>query len=90
MRVRAVPPTDRIDHEGEAVVLVGAQVVRLSALATTVLDLAATWLEEGDLAARLVATHGPPPAGADPQTATRAVLEQLVAHGLLERDETAP
>lgn len=90
MRVRAVPPTDRADHEGEAVVLIGAQVVRLSALATTVLDLAIAWLDEGDLAARLVAAHGPPPGGMDPRSATRAVLEQLVAHGLLERDETAP
>ncbi|NNM46506.1 hypothetical protein [Knoellia koreensis] len=90
MMVRAVPPTDRIDHEGEAVVLVGAQVVRLSALATTVLDLAVTWRGDGELAARLVAAHGPPPGDADPQSATRAVLEQLVAHGLLERDETAP
>jgi hypothetical protein len=90
MRVRAVPPTDRIDHEGEAVVLIDDQVVRLSALATTLLDLAATWRASEDLTAALVAAFGPPPDGADPGHATALVLEQLAALGLLEVDETAP
>jgi hypothetical protein len=83
MRWRTTGVRDRVDHEGECVVLVGAQVVRLSALATAVLDHCADWCGAEELAARLAAEFGEPPGG-DAAAATNAVVAELERLGLLE------
>lgn len=83
MIARARPVTDRVDRDGEAVVLVGDRAVRLSALATAVVDACPDWTHADDLAARLVTRFGPPP-GVDAARATRVVLAELAQEGLLE------
>lgn len=75
---------DRVEHRGEAVVLVGERVVRLSTLATTVVDLCADWRDTAWLTERLAAEFGAPPSGLEPEAATDAVLGELVRQGLLE------
>jgi hypothetical protein len=77
--------TDRVDRDGEAVVLVGHTVVRLSTLATRLLDLCADWTDVGLLAEQLVAELGPPPDGADAGEVVESAAVALVAQGLLER-----
>ena len=85
MTVRRLPVTDRVDRDGECVVLRGDTVVRLSALATLVFDGCEDWTGVDVLAEHLVAELGPPPDGVDPSQAVEAAVESLVALGLLER-----
>jgi hypothetical protein len=67
------------------VVLVGREVVRLSALATHLLDRCTDWTELDDLTAALLDEFGPTPEGVDPHTATEAAVAALAEQGLLER-----
>jgi hypothetical protein len=76
---------DRVDRGGEAVVLVGDQVVRLSALATALLDAATDWCDEEELVRALVARFGEPSDGPDAQELTRRAVDDLESRGLLER-----
>lgn len=84
MRARALPVTDRVDRDGEAVVLVGADVVRLSALACAVLALCRDWTDSQAVTRELVARFGPPPDGTDPGQAALVTLTTLRDSGLLE------
>lgn len=84
MRVRARPVADRVDRDGEAVVLLGRGVVRLSALGTTLLDACAEWTTSDELTEVLVRAFGSPPAGQDPAEGTRAALRSLASQGLVE------
>jgi hypothetical protein len=77
--------TDRVDRDGESVVLVGQTVVRLSAMATLLLDGCEDWIDVGVLAEHLVAELGPPPDGAEPRRVVESAVDSLVARGLLER-----
>jgi hypothetical protein len=86
MRVRRLPVTDRVDRDGECVVLVGDTVVRLSALATLLLDGCEDWTGVDVLTEQLVAQLGRPPDGADPRRVVEDAVDSLVARGLLERD----
>ena len=83
MRARALPVVDRVDRDGEAVVLVGREVVRPSALATAIVDACADWCEVDELAARLVAQFGEPPAD-DARSMTVAALTELRDQGLVD------
>ncbi len=84
MRARSLAVTDRVDRDGEAVVLVGDRVVRLSALACAVLALCADWADSRSVTAAVLATFGPPPDGADPEEAVLATLRALQDGGVLE------
>ena len=86
MRARYLPALDRVDRDGEAVLLVGREVVRLSALATTLLDSCPDWTPVSELVDVLLATYGPTPEGVDPAAATDAALRTLAAQGLVELD----
>lgn len=86
MRVRRLPLTDRVDRDGESVVLVGHTVVRLSGLATVLLDGCAGWTDLDVLTDLVVTELGPPPDGVDPRPAVASTADALVAQGLLERD----
>lgn len=66
----------------ESAVLVDGRVVVLSALATAVVGSAVRDLGLEDLTQEMVGRFGPPP-GADAGTATLAVLDELVAAGIL-------
>jgi hypothetical protein len=85
VKVRRLGVDDRVDRDGEAVVLVGDHVVRLSALATALLDAATDWVDEEELAAVLVAGFGDPPDGAGAGELTRRAVDDLAAQGLVER-----
>lgn len=85
MRVRRLPVADRVDRDGACVVLVGSTVVRLSPVATLLLDRCADWTEVDTLEGHLVAELGDPPDGVDAQQAAESTVDALVAQGLLER-----
>jgi hypothetical protein len=84
MRARYLPAADRVDRDGEAVLLVDREVVRISALATALLDACVEWTPAAELAATLLAEFGPTPEGVDPITATEAALVTLRDQGLVE------
>lgn len=86
MRARYLPAADRVDRDGEAVLLVGREVVRLSELATTLLDSCPDWTPESELVGALLATFGPTPEGVDPVAVTEAALLTLRDQGLVELD----
>ena len=86
MRARYLPAADRVDRDGEAVLLVGREVVRLSELATTLLDSCPDWTPESELVGVLLATFGPTPEGVDPVAVTEAALLTLRDQGLVELD----
>lgn len=86
MRARYLPAADRVERDGEAVVLVGREVVRLSALATTLLDSCPDWTPASDLVDVLLATFGPAPEGVDAVESTEVALRTLAAKGLVELD----
>ena len=85
MRVRRLPVADRVDRDGESVVLVDREVVRLSAVATALLDACPDWTEEERLVAVLVERFGPPPGGEDPVLLVDRALATLTVHRLVER-----
>jgi hypothetical protein len=76
---------DRVVREGESVVLVGREVIRLSALATHLLDRCADWTDLDDLTSALLTEFGSTPEGVDPRAATEAAVTTLALQGLLER-----
>lgn len=84
MRARRLPVLDRVDRDGESVVLVGREVVRLSPLAVRLLDECSEWTDQASLTAALLQAFGEPPAGVDPQAATVEALTTLCAQGLVE------
>jgi hypothetical protein len=86
VRARYLPAVDRVDRDGEAVLLVGREVVRLSALATTLLDACSDWTPASELVEVLLASFGPTPEGVDPTAATEVALRTLAAQGLVEID----
>jgi hypothetical protein len=86
VRARYLPAVDRVDRDGEAVLLVGREVVRLSALATTLLDSCPDWTPVSALVDLLVTAFGPTPEGVDPGAATEAALRTLASQGLVELD----
>jgi hypothetical protein len=75
-----------VDRDGEAVVLVGRDVVRLSALATTMLDACAEWTPLSELVEVLLSAFGPAPEGVDAVVTTEAALRTLAGQGLVELD----
>jgi hypothetical protein len=85
VRVRALPVLDRVERGGESVVLVGRQVVRLSALATALVLACGDWCTVEELTGELVAQFGDPPSG-DARSVTAAALPDLRDQGLVELD----
>ena len=86
MRARYLPAADRVDRDGEAVLLVDREVVRISALATALLDACVDWTPVSELAETLLTEFGPTPEGVDPLAATEAALVTLRDQGLVELD----
>ena len=84
MRARRVEVQDEVVRDGESVVLLGRQVIRLSALGTTLLELCGDWRETEELAAGLVERFGEPPEGADARFMTEASLHALHDQGLVD------
>jgi len=75
-----------VDRDGEAVVLVGREVVRLSALATTLLDSCPDWTSVPQLVEVLLEAFGPTPEGVDAVVTTESALRTLADQGLVELD----
>lgn len=75
---------DEVIRDGESVVLLGRQVIRLSALGTTLLELCDDWRGAEELALGLTERHGGPPAGFDATAMTEAALQALHEQGLVD------
>lgn len=86
MRARRVPVEDEVVRDGESVVLMGRQVIRLSWIGTTLLELSDHWQCAEELAVGLIERYGEPPDGSDPILMTEAALRDLRAQGLVELD----
>lgn len=84
MRARRVAVHDEVVRDGESVVLLGRQVIRLSALGTTLLELCPDWRGVDELADGLTERFGTPPDGSDPRLMTEAALEALHEQGLVD------
>jgi hypothetical protein len=84
VKVRRLPVVDRVVRDGESVVLVGREVIRLSALATHLLDRCADWTDLDDLTAALLAEFGNTPPGVEPRAATEAAVTTLAEQGLVD------
>ena len=84
MRARRVAVHDEVVRDGESVVLLGRQVIRLSALGTTLLELCPDRRGVDELADGLTERFGTPPDGSDPRLMTEAALEALHEQGLVD------
>lgn len=84
MRARRVDVQDEVIRDGESVVLLGRQVIRLSALGTTLLELCGDWRDAEELARGLTERHGEPPTGFDATAMTEAALQALHEQGLID------
>jgi len=85
MRVRTRPFADRLERDGEALVLLadGAGLVRLSAMGAAIVDLALNGIDLDTLAEALESRFGAPPEGSARELADRMVAE-LSEQGVLE------
>ena len=84
MRARRLRPRDEVVIEGESVVLVDRQVLRISALGTSILAFCENWKDVDELTSALVEEFGSPPGGSDPLLTTVSSLEDLKEQGLVE------
>lgn len=84
--VRAVPPTDALTRDDEALLLYGDRLVRLGALGATIIGAASRPITTTQLTHRLIERLGPPDDG-DAHAATLVAVEQLIADGVLGRIE---
>lgn len=84
MRARRVPVQDEVVRDGESVVLLGRQVIRLSAIGTTLLELTGDWRDLDVLTVDLTDRFGHPPAGYRATDMTQAALQALHQQGLVE------
>lgn len=80
-----VPPVDTLEVDDGLLVLYERTVVRLTVLGRAVIDLCSRPTTEAALAAGLVREFGDPPDG-DLLAATRTVVEELLAGGVLRRE----
>jgi hypothetical protein len=79
-----VPVQDEVVRDGESVVLLGRQVIRLSPIGTTLLALTGEWREVDDLTVDLTDRFGHPPEGNSATAMTEAALRALHEQGLVE------
>lgn len=84
MRARRVAVRDEVTRDGESVVLLGRQVIRLSWIGTTLLELCDEWHESNELSRALTDRYGEPPDGSDATAMTEAALQALHEQGLVE------
>ena len=84
MRARRVEVQDEVVRDGESVVLLGRQVIRLSWIGTTLLELCDDWRDSSELARGLTDRYGAPPDGSDATAMTEAALRALDQQGLVQ------
>lgn len=84
MRARRVAVQDEVVRDGESVVLLGRQVIRLSAIGTALLELTGDWREAEELTVDLTDRFGHPPEGYSANDMTEAALQALHGQGLVE------
>ena len=84
MRARRVPVQDEVVRDGESVVLLGRQALRLSAIGTTLLELTGDWRDVAELTDDLTDRFGHPPTGHSATGMTEAALQALQHQGLVE------
>jgi hypothetical protein len=84
MRARRVPVQDEVVRDGESVVLLDRQVIRLSAIGTTLLELTGEWRDLDELTVDLTDRFGHPPEGHSATAMAEAALQALAEQGLVE------
>ena len=85
MRVHRLPLRDQYFDEEESAVMVGDEVIALSALATSILALVPDEGTTSDfLGQALEDRYGPPPSGVDALQATEMALSDLKSVGLVQ------
>lgn len=91
MRVRTRRYADLLERDGEALVLVGdgGGLLRLSAVGTAIVELAANSIELEVLAGALERRFGSPPDSSALQLA-EAMVQELASRGLLELGDPQP
>lgn len=87
--VRTIEAHDELERQGESLVLHRGRVHHVSAIGTTIRDLARTQVTVTALAATLLEIFGEPPEG-DVLALTRAAVDELISQGLLEMVEGTP
>lgn len=83
MRVRLVPPRDKIIRDGDALLLYPDELIRLSGLGSAITEIANEAISISALSAELVERFGKPEDGGV-KRATQAVIDELVERGVLE------
>ena len=88
MRITRVEPVDRLDREGESLLLYERQVVRLGPIGTAIFDRTAVPRDLAELAEALAEEFGPPATGTLIEV-TRAAVADLIGQQVL-MDADAP
>lgn len=83
----SVPPVDLLEVGDGLLVLYERTVIRLTDLGRAAMELCSAPMTETDLAEALSLRFGDPPDG-DLRAATRAVVDELLAGGVLRREKT--
>ena len=86
MRFVTVEPADRLDRDGEALLLYPDELLRLGPLAQALTRLAADPAALAELTAGVVELFGEPE-GQDATALVRAAVSDLVARGALREEE---
>lgn len=84
MRVQRWEPTDAIERDGEAAVLVRGSVVRLTPLSTVIFALTEQAIHVDELTAELEVRFGAPTNGST-LDATKDAIAELIRYGILRR-----
>lgn len=83
MKVRLLPPCDKLVRDDDALLLYPEELIRLSGLGTAIAEIAAAPISVDDLSDELVERFGNPE-GSSSKHATQAAINQLVERGVLE------
>jgi|GEM_PF-3621486 len=83
MRVRLIPPRDKLIRDDDALLLYPDELIRLSGLGSAITEIANEAISISTLSAELVERFGNPE-GSSSKHATQAVIDELVERGVLE------
>jgi hypothetical protein len=88
VRVRRAEVVDVYVEDERAAIFVEDMVLALSELATSAwFAIGDDWTSAAEVTTALTAEYGAPPAPADPQASTEAVLRDLAARGVIELED---
>lgn len=83
MKVRLLPPCDKLVRNDDALLLYPDELIRLSGLGAAITDLAIASISVSDLSDELAERFGEPE-GTSAKQATQTIVDELVGRGVLE------